>query len=464
MATEAKVTAIIEAKDSTGGALNSAGTNFASFAGKLAAVTAVAYEVYDGFKAVVEASADAQVKIASMDATLAAVGDTTAKTRNSILTASQAFVKLGFDDEEAAKSMATLYQRTKNVAEAQKLTALAADLARAKHLDLESATKLVSLALSGQGRALLQYGIKIKDAATPLEALGELQKVVGGQAQKFSQTFTGQGEVLTQTWENFKQALGDQILPTLVDGMTKLVYVVENLVDWAKQAWKAIVDFATSTGLVALWKMQWDSIVTTFKTNLLPALAKLWEAIQPMMPFLKALAIVIGVALFGAIVILSDAITILINIWTTLFTIMVDIDTFLYSNLAKSIQFVIDKISDLVLWVQKAIDAISRLNLSKVSSSIGNAVSGAAKSVGNALSSVVPHFDQGGIVPGPVGSAMFAVVHGGERVIPNGVGYGGGGINITITGNNISSGLDIRNLADAVGREVMRNLRMAQQV
>lgn len=47
----------------------------------------------------------------------------------------------------------------------------------------------------------------------------------------------------------------------------------------------------------------------------------------------------------------------------------------------------------------------------------------------------IPGFAEGGIVPGPRGKAMLAVVHGGERVIPvggSGGGHGGGDIYLTV--------------------------------
>lgn len=84
-------------------------------------------------------------------------------------------------------------------------------------------------------------------------------------------------------------------------------------------------------------------------------------------------------------------------------------------------------------------------------------------SFSSAAHSVLPSFDVGGVVPGAKGAPMLAVVHGGEYVVPNGVG-GASGISVTITGNTISSNIDVRNLADQVGREIMRALRNAQQI
>lgn len=67
--------------------------------------------------------------------------------------------------------MAKLLQRTGSLTEATKLNAVAMDLARAKNMDLATATTLVGQVLSGNGKVLKQYGIDIKDTASPLEAL-----------------------------------------------------------------------------------------------------------------------------------------------------------------------------------------------------------------------------------------------------------------------------------------------------
>jgi len=77
----------------------------------------------------------------------------------------------GIADEEASESFAKLFQRTKDVAQAQKLASLSADLAKAKNIDMASATNMVSMVLSGNARALKEYGIELDETKTPLEAL-----------------------------------------------------------------------------------------------------------------------------------------------------------------------------------------------------------------------------------------------------------------------------------------------------
>lgn len=76
-------------------------------------------------------------------------------------------------------------------------------------------------------------------------------------------------------------------------------------------------------------------------------------------------------------------------------------------------------------------------------------------------------FANGGTVPGALGAPSLAVVHGGEQVIPtSGLRASGAGSNITvnISGNTISSALDIRDLADQVGRQIMDVLKTNQNL
>lgn len=163
----------------------------------------------------VKAFEDAQVAIAKVDSTLASMGESAIKNRGAILQAADAAIKLGFDDEDTALSITKFYQRTKDMTTAIELNKTAMDLARAKSIDLASATNLVNLALSGSGRALMQYGISIKDAATPLEALRQLQGQVTGQADAFSQTFKGQMEVLSVSFQNIKEQIGEVLVNAL---------------------------------------------------------------------------------------------------------------------------------------------------------------------------------------------------------------------------------------------------------
>lgn len=163
-----------------------------------------------------KAAADAQVQMARVDATLESMGEAALKNKDAILKAADAAVKLGFDDEDAAESITKLYQRTKDLTQAQQLNALAMDLARAKNIELSEATNLVGMVLSGNGRMLKQYGIEISESLPPLEALKALQKQVAGQADAFSNTFQGQMEVISISFQNIKETIGSALIDALM--------------------------------------------------------------------------------------------------------------------------------------------------------------------------------------------------------------------------------------------------------
>ncbi len=210
--------------------------NIADVSKKVAAVGAVAFAAISGvIYTTVKAATEAQAKMAQFNATLDTMGKKGMQAKDALLDASKAAIKLGFDDEDTANSLAKLYQRTGDVTDAIKLNSLAMDLARAKNIDLESASKLVTLALSGSGRALLQYGIIIKDSATPLEALSILQEKVGGQANAFADTFAGKMAIMKVETDNLKESIGNSLLPVLTDLLKKIEPVITKVTEWIEK-------------------------------------------------------------------------------------------------------------------------------------------------------------------------------------------------------------------------------------
>lgn len=181
----------------------------------------------------VSAAGGAQAEMAKFENVLANVwGDqwgTEAETaRKAMLGAADAAVKLGFDDEAAALSMAGFYQRTKDSTKAIELNNLAMDLARMKNIDLSQAGTLVNQVLSGNGKVLKQYGIDIKETASPLEALAQLQSVVGGQAATFADTMQGKLLIMETRISNFKERLGTALIPI----MERLMEIGEKVLAW----------------------------------------------------------------------------------------------------------------------------------------------------------------------------------------------------------------------------------------
>ncbi len=157
-------------------------------------------------------------------------------------------VQLGFDDEAAAVSIATLFQRTGDLTKATELNNLAMDLARAKSIDLEAASNLVGQVLSGNSRVLKQFGIEIDETLGPMEALGQLQEKVAGQSEEFAKTFPGQMLVLQETWSNLKDIVGEALVGALqpfIQQFSAWLAKPEN-VEKIQEIAKGFADFATT--------------------------------------------------------------------------------------------------------------------------------------------------------------------------------------------------------------------------
>ncbi len=262
MADESKLSIVIDAENRAGKALNEVNSGLEGVKNKLESMkpafktmAAVGTAAFAAVVAVVgtsvKAYADSQAAMTRVDTVLKTMNVNFDKAKTVILEAAKAAIKLGFDDEDAAESITKMYQRTGDMVKAIELSNLAMDLSRAKQIDLGTATNLVSLALSGSGRALLQYGIVIKDTASPLEALGILQEKVGGQAKAFAGTFQGQTEILQAQIKNLREAIGKPFAEALTNVLLKLQPFLDRMVQWAEDNPKLITQILMTAGAVS---------------------------------------------------------------------------------------------------------------------------------------------------------------------------------------------------------------------
>ena len=239
---------VISAKDEASAKLKSLSSTAADM-GK--AFTVVGGLLAGALGVAVKEATDAQVKIASLDAVLGTMGKSALANRDAVLKASQAAVKLGFDDEAAALSIGKLYQRTGDLNEAVKLNALAMDIARFKHVDLETASKAVTLAMSGNGKLFKELGIATKDAGTPMELLAEAQGKVSGQAKAFSETVPGLTLAIKETFNNLSQAIGEKLLPLISQFLTKLQPVIDSIIKWTETHPELTKNIVIATAILA---------------------------------------------------------------------------------------------------------------------------------------------------------------------------------------------------------------------
>ena len=252
----------------------------------------------------VKAASEAQVEMARFEATLKTMGEAGMKAKDSILALSQANIQLGFDDEETANSMAYLLQRTNDLSKATDLNGLAMDLARAKNMSLTQATQMLGMVLSGNGRVLKQYGIDIKDSASPMEALADLQQKVGGQGKAFAQTYAGAMAILKVSIGNVKETVGEQLLPVLAELAQKALPLVTKALEAVPVVFNYLKD-AIAGAVEQFQKLMASAEVAPIVEQLKKNLEGLWQSVVNLWEALKGLADILNPQLSEALAIVS---------------------------------------------------------------------------------------------------------------------------------------------------------------
>lgn len=357
--------------------------------------------------------------------------------RKSITGAANAATMLGFSVDDSALSLTKMYQRTGDVNEAVKLNNLAMDLARAKHLDLSTASNLVNLALSGNGRMLKQYGIDIKDSATPLEALGVLQEKVGGQAQAFSKTFEGATQAFWAQFNLLMIAVGDKLLPILSNLLTNhIIPITQRLIAWTSAHPELTRQIVIIVGVVGL---------------LLTAVGSLLVMLPLLIGFFLALLSPVGLVAV-AIVALGAAATAVILNWDKL---KAWFESF-WPGWVKSFK---DSVDAVVSFLQPVINMINTVSsgIAGVASKVGGAIGGAFTAVAGARASGGPVSGGSAYLVGEKGPELFTPGSGGF-ITPNG---GGGGltINMSVTGTFMSE-----DAAEKMGDLIVRRLQRVSRI
>lgn len=122
-----------------------------------------------------------------------------------------------FDDEDLADSFGRLVTRTKDVSEALKDTALAADVARGRNISLEAATQLVIKASLNQAGQLRRVGIEVGKNTTAQGLLNKLTEAYAGQAARYGREGAGAQERLGVAIQNTQEDIAQGLLPAVTD-------------------------------------------------------------------------------------------------------------------------------------------------------------------------------------------------------------------------------------------------------
>ncbi len=159
-------------------------------------------------------NAEAEASQARLETAIENTGHSLFEYEDALSAASQSALQLGFDDEDAADSVAALTTATGDAERAISDLAIAEDVARGKKISLEAATKLVIAAEQGRYGALARVGVVIDETATREEALDALRAKFAGQAEAYADTEAGAMDRRKNQIENYLESVGAALGPT----------------------------------------------------------------------------------------------------------------------------------------------------------------------------------------------------------------------------------------------------------
>jgi hypothetical protein len=235
-----------------GAAFLAAGVAAAAYAGKLA---------IDGVKSAIEDEA-AQAKLAATLRNVTGATDAQiAATEDYVLKQSLLF---GITDDQLRPSLDRLTRATGDVTEAQKLQAIAIDIAAGTGKSLQAVTESLSKAQEGNLAGLSRLGVGLSRAELKTldfeQITAKLAKTFEGQATIQADTFQGKMARLSIAFDEAKETVGAFIL----DAITPLV---ENVVKYVIPAIQEFVEgFEGGSGL----KNAFTEIIKVAKTILIP--------------------------------------------------------------------------------------------------------------------------------------------------------------------------------------------------
>lgn len=241
-------------------AFAAAGAAAAAYAGKL---------LIDGVKAAIE-DEKAQTALATSLKNVTGATESQIKQVENYITKTS--LAVGVTDDELRPSLDRLARSTKDVEEAQKLQALALDIAAGSGKSLEAVSQALAKGYEGNTAALGKLGIGISAAELKTmsfdEVTAKLSATFGGQATIQAETFAGKMGRLGIAFNEAKETVGSFVL----DAITPLVSgFVEKVIP-------ALSEVSTEIGETL--KPVVEDLITFFKENVIPIFEAWWEIIS----------------------------------------------------------------------------------------------------------------------------------------------------------------------------------------
>ena len=307
---------------------------------------------------------------------------------------------LGFVTEEAGELSKEMVQ-------------LALDVASFNNRQDEDVIRAFTSAITGERESLKTLGIVITEADVKTEAYtsglarqgAELSKTAKAQATinllfknstdaqgdliRTQDSFANKSKALQATLKDLGEVMGNFLLPmatAVVSKFTDIAKTFENLFGNVDALRKRFNDWITEldlqTGLVSAFKAAWDDIVLVFNQELKQALDELFIALEPLKPFFKAFAQVLGVVFVGALQLAIQTLRILIIALTQIFSAAIKVSTFFTNIFTKSLESIANIFERIISAIEKTINVIRRLREACGSSFFGGLAQGISQFAG----------------------------------------------------------------------------------
>ena len=190
---------------------------------------------------------DAQVEQNRLATAMQNAGVATTANKAAVDENVKSYAALGFTHAQAAQAMGTLVTATGSVSESTRLMSMAADLARYKHEDLNTAATTLARGTQGSVKAFKELGITL-DSSLPknqaiAKAFDELNAKIGGQATAYTHTFAGEIAVLKERFNEIAVSIGNVLFPVITRLIQVFMDVMKVVGDFYNAALKPLVDF-----------------------------------------------------------------------------------------------------------------------------------------------------------------------------------------------------------------------------
>jgi hypothetical protein len=208
-------------------------------------------EVIDFGRESVKAAMDSREVWAQLSNAVRNVGVDYDKVSESIEKNAMQFLRAGImGDEEFGTVLTRLVQMSGNYEKSLHNVGVVADVAAARHIDLEKAAQLVGMAMDGNATRLKQLGVDVPKGADAVQYLADKYR---GAAEAQDPLIRGQ-KALSETWDNLKEAVGESLIRMAgaQNSMNGLIPIIESVTKVLHDNADSMSDF----GDVALWMVK----------------------------------------------------------------------------------------------------------------------------------------------------------------------------------------------------------------